>query len=103
MTIYAGGLGQTIRQKNPSMPFPELLEQVSAKVRQAFPHKFSATRRSPVESTTPGANSAAASGKSYGSLPKDAKAACDEAVSDGGLTQKQWVDLYYGYDDRRRK
>lgn len=103
LTAFAGGTGQALRANNPDMDFAELLDETTRLVRKAFPEKFQTTRRSPVESTTPGANSAVASGKSYGSLPKDAKAACDEAVADGGLTQKQWVDLYYGYDDRRRK
>jgi len=102
MTLLAGTLGKTIREANPAMPFPKLLDQVAERVRKAFPHKF-ATRRNPVEGATPGASSAVSSGKSYASLPKDAKAACDEAVADGGLTQKQWVDLYYGYDDRRKR
>jgi hypothetical protein len=103
MTLLAGGLGQSIRRANPNMPFTELLEEVSVKVRKAFPHKFAGARRSPVEGGTPGETQAVRTGKSYESLPRDAKAACDEAVSDGGLTRKQWVELYYGYDDRRKK
>lgn len=103
MSAFAGAMGPAIRAQNPSIPFTELLEEVGSRVRKAFPHKFAATRRSPVESATPGATSAAAGSKSYASLPKEARAACDEAVADGGLTQKQWVELYYGYDDRRKR
>ncbi len=103
MTLYAGTIGKSIRESIPSMAFPKLLDQVAERVRKAFPHKFQAGRRSPVEGATPGASSAVSTGKSYNSLPKDAKAACDEAVADGGLTQKQWVDLYFGYDDRRKR
>lgn len=103
MSAFAGGIGQKLRADNPAMPFDELLDKVTERVRKAFPHKFAGGRRSPVEGSTTGETRAAASGKSYASLPKDAKAACDEAVADGGLTQKQWVELYYGYDDRRKK
>lgn len=103
MSAYAGGMGQQIRRNNPKMPFTELLEEVTVKVRKAFPHKFAGGRRNPVEGGTPGETAAARTGKSYESLPRDAKAACDEAVTDGGMTRKQWVELYYGYDDRRKK
>lgn len=103
MSAFAGGIGVKLRQDNPTLPFDELLEQVTTRVRKAFPHKFAGGRRSPVEGSTTGETRAAASGKSYDSLPKDARAACDEAVADGGLTRKQWVELYYGYDDRRKK
>lgn len=103
MSAYAGAIGQKIRAENPALPFSSLLEEVTVRVRKAFPQKFTATRRSPVEGATPGAVGAVNSGKTYASLPKDAKAACDEAVADGGMTQKQWVELYYGYDDRRKR
>lgn len=103
MSAYAGGIGQAIRSANPQMDFKDLLEEVSVRVRKAFPQKFTASRRTPVESATPGATSAASGSRSYASLPKDAKTACDEAVADGQLTQKEWVELYYGYDDRRKR
>jgi hypothetical protein len=104
MSLYAGGIGQKIRVDNPNMPFSELLEEVTVRVRKAFPAKFAGGRRSPVEGTTTGETRAATSGRTYESLPRDAKAACDEALSDNpGLTKKQWVELYYGYDDRRKR
>src|ERR1700677_72041 len=103
MSAYAGGMGQALRQANPQMDFKDLLEEVSVRVRKAFPHKFTSPRRNAVEETTPGATTVASGAKTYGSLPKDARAACDEAVSEGGITQKQWVELYYGYDDRRKR
>jgi hypothetical protein len=103
MSAFAGGIGQKIRAENPKMPFDELLEQVTLRVRKAFPHKFGATRRNTVEGTTTGETRAAATGKTYAGLPSEAKRACDEAVAEGHLTQKQWVELYYGYDDRRKK
>ena len=103
MSAYAGAIGQKIRAENPTMPFTELLEEVTGKVRRAFPHKFPGGRRNAVESGTPGETNAARTGKSYEALPRDAKAACDEAVAEGNLTRKQWVELYYGYDDRRKK
>jgi hypothetical protein len=103
MTDMAGGSGARIRAANPNMPFRELLDEVAKEVRKAFPHKFQTARRNPVEGATPGATTAATGARTYASLPKDAKAACDEAVSEGGLTQKQWVELYYGYDDRRKR
>lgn len=103
MSAYAGAIGQKIRAENPALPFSSLLEEVTVRVRKAFPQKFTATRRNPVEGATPGATQAATGTRTYGGLPRDAKAACDEAVSEGGITQKQWVDLYYGYEEHRRK
>ena len=103
MSAYAGAMGQKLRAENPSMPFTDLLEEVTGRVRRAFPHKFAGGRRNPVEGGTPGETQAARTGKSYAALPRDAKAACDEAVAEGNLTQKAWVELYYGYDDRRKK
>ena len=103
MSAYAGAIGQKLRADNPTMPFTELLEEVSGRVRKAFPQKFTARRASPVEEPTPGATSGAATRGTYASLPRDAKQACDEAVADGQLTQKQWVELYYGYEDRRKR
>ena len=103
MSAYAGGMGQQIRANNPAMPFVDLLEEVTKRVKRAFPHKFT-RRTSPVEETTPGATGGtAARGGTYASLPRDAKQMCDEAVADGGITQKQWVELYYGYEDRRKR
>ena len=102
MTALAGGLGQQLRAENPKMPFDELLEEVTRQVKAAFPHKFT-RRSSPVEETTPGATNGSASKGTYGALPKDAKQMCDEAVAEGGITQKQWVELYYGYEDRRKR
>ncbi|MBR8073327.1 hypothetical protein KDX14_27760 [Burkholderia cenocepacia] len=102
LSAYAGGMGQQIRQQNPGMPFPELLEEVTRRVKRAFPHKF--TRRgSPVEETTPGATSGSAGKGTYASLPKDAREMCDEAVAEGGITRQQWVELYYGYEERRKR
>lgn len=103
LSTYAGGIGQQLRAQNPAMPFDTLLEEVTTRVHKAFPHKFAATRRNPVEASTPG-GAGSGTGKTYASLPRDAKAACDEAVSEGnGMTQKLWVELYYGYDDRRKR
>jgi hypothetical protein len=103
MTATAGGIGTALRAKNPTMDFAKLLEETTRLVRKAFPEKFETRRAAGVEEATPGATRAATGAKTYASLPKDARAACDEAVAEGGLTQKQWVELYYGYDDRRKR
>lgn len=103
LTAFAGGTGQALRAKNPTMDFAKLLDEVTRLAQKAYPEKFGARRSSGVEESTPGATRAASNAKTYGSLPKDARAACDEAVSEGGITQKQWVELYYGYDDERER
>jgi hypothetical protein len=104
MSAYAGGMGQQIRNANPDMPFEALLEEVTKRVKRAFPQKFAAGRRNPVEGATPGATGGAGAGRnSYEALPREAKQACDEAVAEGGITRKQWVELYHGYDDRRKR
>ena len=103
LTAFAGGTGQALRANNPDMDFAKLLDEVTRLAQKAYPEKFGTRRSSGVEEATPGATRMASNAKTYGSLPKDARAACDEAVSEGGITQKQWVELYYGYDDRRKR
>lgn len=103
LTATAGGIGQALRQRHPDMDFAKLLDETTRLVAKAFPEKFQARRSSAVEETTPGATRTASNARTYASLPKDARAVCDEAVAEGGITQKQWVELYYGYDDRRKR
>ncbi len=100
MTAWAGNIGQILRDQYPQMPIDELLNTVSERARKAFPHKFTSRRAGPESATTGAAQ--ASNAKSYGSLPRDAKQACDDAVKEGGITQKEWVDLYYGYEEQRR-
>lgn len=106
MNTYAGAMGIRLRQQHPDMDFRKLLDEVTARTKKAFAAKFTGSGSSQlnrVEGATPGATSGAAARNTYASLPKDAKAMCDEDVSAGNMTQKAWVDLYFGYDDRRKK
>lgn len=106
LNMFAGAKGMRLRQENPNMPFKDLLEEVAIAVKKTFPFKFATSARpiNRVEGATPGTTNAAAAKNTYASLPKDAKAMCDEDVAAGNVkSQKDWVELYYSYDDRRKK
>lgn len=105
LNTFAGAKGVKLRQENPNMPFRELLDKVTSATIKAFPLKFATSARTVnrVEGATPGTTNAAAARNTYASLPKEAKVMCDEDVAAGNITQKKWVELYYSYDDRRKK
>lgn len=106
MNTYAGAMGIRLRQQNPDMDFRKLLDEVAVRAKKAFAGKFTGSGGSQlnrVEGATPGATSGAAARNTYASLPKEAKAMCDEDVAANNMTQKAWVELYFSYDDRRKK
>ena len=107
LNTYAGAMGIRLRQAHPGMDFAELLDKVTERAKKAFPAKFDDARGggtlNRVEGATPGTTSGAAARNTYAVLPKEAKAMCDEDVAAGNMTQKAWVELYFGYDDRRKK
>lgn len=103
MSMFAGNLGPQIRAQNPTITFEELLNKVAERVKKAFPHKFSSGEDRPnkVEGSTPAGQGRNEKG-TYASLSKDEKQACDEAV-ENGMTQKKWLELFNGYENRRAK
>jgi len=103
MSLYAGTLGVQIRKDNPSISFQEVLDRVEERVKKAFPHKFKSgeDRASRVEGSSTSSQNKGEVG-TYASLNKAEKEACDEAV-EAGMKQKDWLKLYFGYDDRRKK
>jgi hypothetical protein len=85
--------GKLLEEK-PGMSLEENLAAVTAEVRKRFPEKFAAPRKSgsPVEA---GGRTGAPTGKGYASLPPEAKAACDNFVSQGLLTRDQYVKDFF--------
>lgn len=94
LAAFANTYGMHLAQvKDPSVgKGVEFLKKVELATKRAFPEKFGRRTQS-VESTTTG--SAVRKGKmTYDTLPKAAKAACDELVEDGVLTREQYVKHY---------
>lgn len=104
MTAYAVTISQELRQSQPKMSFEDILQTTTHEVRKEFAHKFT-SRRNPVEGGTVPSSSTTAPGtrRSYATLPAEAKRQCDQDVGAKLLTKDQWVDMYYSYDDRRKK
>lgn len=77
------------------------LDEISRRTKEAFPDKFENPNRQREDAVGDGAPIADApvKEKTYKNLPKDAKAACDEFVSDGFMTKEEYVKQYFSEDE----
>ena len=98
LTEEANLIGEVIKRKQPTLIGEEFLEEVTKRVKKAYPEKFTNTNRarpSPVEGTTaPKANSKG--GKGYNDLPPEAKQACQKFEKSGLLTREAYLKEYFG-------
>lgn len=103
MATYAVAKGAQIRKSSPGLDNTEFLAQVEQATRKAFPHKFQ-TRRQPVEGGQRGGEGGISSGGkgTYAAMPKEAREACDEFVSDKTGTRDEYVKMYFDYDNKRK-
>ena len=92
----ANGYADVVKAENPGLVGTPFLEAVAAKVKEAFPEKFTSNRDKPqsVEgnTSTPRSNS---SKKGYADLPQEAKAACDMFVGQGLMTKEQYIKDFF--------
>jgi hypothetical protein len=98
LTEEANLIGEVIKRKQPSLIGEAFLEEVTKRVKKAYPEKFTNSNRnrpSPVEGTTaPKATNK--SGKSFNDLPPEAREACQKFEKNGLLTRAQYLKEYFG-------
>lgn len=94
MTQVALAIGPVIEKQNPGMNPVQILAKVSAYMKAKYPKAFAVPANMNKTNNT-GTRQKGGNGKSYRDLPADAKAACDEWVSEGKMTQEQYVKSYY--------
>lgn len=77
------------------------LDEISRRTKESFPDKFGNPNRKREANVGDGDPIADApvKEKSFKNLPKDAKDACNEFVSDGFMTQEEYVKQYYSEDE----
>jgi len=98
LTEEANLIGEVIKRKQPTLIGEAFLDEVTKRVKKAYPEKFTNTNRarpSPVEGTTaPKSNQKG--GKGYNDLPPEAKQACQKFEKSGLLSRDQYLKEYFG-------
>ena len=98
LTEEANLIGEVIKRKQPTLIGEAFLDEVTKRVKKAYPEKFTNTNRarpSPVEGTTaPKSNQK--SGKGYNDLPPEAKQACQKFEKQGLITREAYLKEYFG-------
>lgn len=99
MTDFANLYGQKMQQQNPNMPYDQILTSVEKKIKETFPTKFENPNRNQPSVVDGGQNREVAvksGGKTYNDLPADAKAMCNQNVSQGLYkTKEDWAKAYF--------
>ena len=97
LTEEANLIGEVIKRKQPTLIGEAFLDEVTKRVKKAYPEKFTNTNRarpSPVEGTTaPKSNQKG--GKGYNDLPPEAKQACQKFEKSGLLTREAYLKDYF--------
>ena len=98
LTEEANLIGEVIKRKKPTLIGEAFLDEVTKRVKKAYPEKFTNTNRarpSPVEGTTaPKSNQKG--GKGYNDLPPEAKQACQKFEKQGLITREAYLKEYFG-------
>ena len=98
MSMYADYVGNYLANKHPDWGPDRVFKEVTKKVKNKFPDKFTNPRRDqapPVEGGGTAPAGTAPSGKKYSDLPPEAKKICDEFVAQKLLTREQYVKDYF--------
>lgn len=106
MTDFAKLQADKLMKQNPNTTLGILLDQVEAKVKMVFPHKFANLNRGNVDMVDTGqvqANRESTGKKTYNNLPGEAKAQCDSLVGQGLLTREKYVADYFGLEDEQKE
>ena len=99
LTDEANLIGEVIKKRNPTMIGSEFLEEVTKRVKKAYPEKFTngnRSRPSPVEGATAAKVTSGTRGKTFNDLPAEAKAACQKFEKQGLLTREQYLKEFFG-------
>ena len=97
LTEEANLIGEVIKKRQPTLIGSDFLEEVTKRVKKAYPEKFTNTNRnrpSAVEGTT-APRASAKGGKGYNDLPPEAKAACQKFEKSGLLTREAYLKDYF--------
>ena len=98
LTEEANLIGEVIKRKQPTLIGEAFLEEVTKRVKKAYPEKFTNTNRnrpSAVEGTT-APRASAKGGKGYNDLPPEAKQACQKFEKSGLLSREAYLKEYFG-------
>lgn len=94
----ANGFADEVKYEQPNLLGTEFLNEVTKKVKGAFPEKFGVPprdRHPNVEGNSGGSRGPGSNKKSYADLPSEAKAACDKFVKQGLITKEQYIADYF--------
>jgi len=96
MTAVADVIGRELNAEQPDLRGKDFFEELDRRLQEEYPEKLGKKERpNPVEGNRLNGNrSAGTKGRSYASLPPDAKQACDRFVKAGLTTQDQYVADY---------
>jgi hypothetical protein len=92
----ANVIADEVGVENPDLKDAEFLEEITKRVKEAQPEKFTnpARKNANVSSSSDGRSPSTKTKKSYNDLPAEAKAACDKFVKQKLMTQEQYVSEY---------
>jgi DNA-binding ferritin-like protein len=93
LASYADGIAERIAAQG--YQGQAFYNELTRKTKEAFPEKFENPNRSRANGVEAGGTKGSVSKKqSYDNLPDDAKAACDDFVSQGFMTQEDYVGTF---------
>lgn len=99
MTAVANGIGESLRLEFPLLKGKAFLDKLDEVLAEEFPNKFNKQQQqspaSRVESGAGRQTRSSGGGKTYDSLPSEAKAACDRFVKQKLMTREQYIADYY--------
>jgi hypothetical protein len=93
----ANGFSDIVRVENPNLVGRAFLDEVTKRIKKAFPDRFENPNKSQPSAVDGGGSPRPTGSKKpgYNDLPAEAKAACDKFVKAKLLTQEQYVADYF--------
>lgn len=96
MRLYADKIGEYIDAQNPEIPFSELLEKVTEKVKKEFPSKFINPKRNTAPSVESSQSGNKKGGKTFADLPREARDAFARWERNGiKITKEEYTKKYF--------
>lgn len=95
LRVAADAIGAVIKGEQQNLVGTEFFNEVTKRVRAAYPQKFSNPKRQAKQAVESGQNLGGGKKNGYSSLPPDARAACDKFVKDGIMSKDEYVKEYY--------
>ena len=95
LRVAADAIGAVIKGEQQNLVGTEFFNEVTKRVRAAYPQKFSNPKRQAKKAVESGQNLGGGKKNSYSSLPPDARQACDKFEKDGIMSKDEYVKEYY--------